>query len=162
MNLAGRARGFYETLIRFGTLLQSPILLVLRLYWGWSFFQTGKGKLLKLDDIAAYFTELNIPLPKLSAILAGSTECIGGLLLMVGLCSRLVSIPLFFTMLVAYWTADHAALVGIFSDPDAFLEAAPFLFLLTSVLVLAFGPGVFSLDWLLGKKLGSPPRTSAL
>jgi putative oxidoreductase len=82
------------------------------------------------------------------------------LLLLVGLCSRLVSVPLAFTMLVAYFTADREALVGIFSEPDKFLAADPFLFLLTTLIVLAFGPGVFSLDWLIARKLrreGSEP-----
>ncbi len=160
MNLVARARSLYQALIRFSSLLQSPVLLLMRLYWGWSFFQSGKGKLLHLDDIAAYFSDLNIPLPKLNAILAGSTECVGGLLLLVGLGSRLISIPLIFTMLIAYWTADREAFTGIFSNPDGFLEATPFLFLLTAILVLAFGPGVFSLDWLLGKILGTKPRSS--
>ncbi|MEO8353559.1 MAG: DoxX family protein [Chthoniobacteraceae bacterium] len=160
MNLVARVRWLYETLIRFGTLLQSPVLLVMRLYWGWSFFQTGKGKLGHLDDIAEYFTDLNIPFPKFNAILAGSTECIGGLLLLIGLASRLVSIPLIVIMLIAYWTADREALTGIFEKPDAFLEATPFLFLLTCIFILSFGPGMFSIDWLLGKKLGSKPRSS--
>jgi len=56
-------------------------------------------------------------------------------------------------MLVAYFTADREALSSIFSDPDKFLGADPFLFLLTAIIVLAFGPGVFSLDWLIARKL---------
>ncbi len=148
-----KARRAYELLARAANKLQSPLLLVMRLYWGWSFFVTGKGKLLNLDKTAEFFAGLNIPLPKLNAAFAGSTECIGGLLLLVGLGSRLVSIPLAVMMLVAYFTADREALLGIFSDPDKFLAADPFLFLLTALLVLAFGPGVFSLDWLLARKL---------
>jgi putative oxidoreductase len=125
---------------------------VIRLYWGWSFFLTGKGKLLNLDKTTAFFTELNLPLPKLNAIMAGSTECLGGLLLLLGLGSRFVSVPLMFTMVVAYATADQEALAKIFSDTDKFTEAAPFLFLLASVIVFAFGPGKISVDALLGKK----------
>jgi len=55
-------------------------------------------------------------------------------------------------MLVAYATADKEALLAITSDPDQFLGAAPFLFLLASLLVLAFGPGKLSLDHLLARK----------
>jgi len=153
-----KARWGYERFAQTASLLQSPLLLVLRLYWGWSFFVTGKGKLLNLDKTAEFFSGLGLPFPKLNALLAGSTECFGGLLLLVGLGSRLVSLPLAFTMLVAYFTADREALFGLFRDPDTFLAASPFLFLLVAVIVLAFGPGVFSLDWLLAKKLGTSPE----
>lgn len=131
--------------------LQSPLLLIIRLYWGISFAQTGWGKLMNLDRTAGYFASLNIPMPKLNAIMAGSTECFGGALLALGLFARPASIPLIGTMLVAYYTADREALLAITSDPDKFLTAAPFLFLLASLVVLAFGPGKLSLDALFGR-----------
>ncbi len=132
--------------------LQSPLLLVIRLYWGVSFAQTGWGKLMNLDRTAEFFGGLGLPLPKLNALLAGATECGGGLLLALGLFARPVAVPLAFTMLVAYTTADREALLAITSDPEQFLGAAPFLFLLAALLVLAFGPGKLSLDHLLARK----------
>lgn len=136
-----------ETLgAKLGSALQSPLLLLLRLYWGWSFAQTGWGKLMHLDRTAGFFASLGIPAPTLNAILAGGTECAGGLLLLLGLGARLVSVPLAFVMIVAYATADREAVQALFSDPEKFVTAAPFLFLLTALLVLAFGPGKFSLD----------------
>jgi len=128
--------------------LQSPLLLVIRLYWGWQFFRTGRGKLLHLDRTADYFASLHIPAPKLNAFLAGSTECVCGLLLLVGLFARAASVPVTVTLLVAYVTADREAFLSFFSDPDKFLGATPFLFLLAVLLVLAFGPGRYSLDHL--------------
>jgi putative oxidoreductase len=77
------------------------LLLVIRPYWGWSFFLTGKGKLLNLEKTTAFFTELNLPLPKMNALMAGSAECVSELLLMPGLGSRRVSVPLMATMGVA-------------------------------------------------------------
>jgi putative oxidoreductase len=133
---------------RLSVCLQSPLLLAIRLYWGWSFFQTGKGKLLHLGRTAAYFGSLGIPLPKLNVVLAGGTECLGGLLLVIGLFSRVASLPLVFTLSIAYLTAEHEALHAVFSDPDKFTGATPFLFLFAVVVVLAFGPGKFSLDHL--------------
>jgi len=128
-------------------------LLSIRLYWGWQFFLTGKGKLFHLDDTASFFAELNLPLPKFQALLAGGVECFGGLLLLVGLASRMTALPLIFTMLVAYATAHREELSGLFTDSDTFVTAAPFLFLLASVTVFVFGPGRISLDHLLsGKK----------
>jgi putative oxidoreductase len=156
MNTPGlipRITDTYALLVRLASSLRSPLLLVLRLYWGWSFFQTGMGKLGNLGQTAEFFGTLGIPFPTLNAAMAGATECFGGLLLLVGLASRLVTLPLIITMIVAYLTADLEAVKGIFSDPDKFLEAAPFLFLLTCVIVFVFGPGAFSLDHLLGKKL---------
>ncbi len=136
--------------------LPSPLLLVIRLYWGIAFALTGWGKLTHLDKTAGYFESINIPLPKLNALLAGSTECFGGALLALGLFGRPASVPLIFTMIVAYATAEREALMAITSDPDKFVTAGPFLFLLASLLVLAFGPGKLSVDHLLGRnKAGS-------
>jgi putative oxidoreductase len=134
--------------------LQSPFLLIIRLYWGWQFFLTGKGKLMHLDKTAGFFATLHIPMPKLNAIMAGSTECFGGLLLLLGLGSRIATVPLIGTMIVAYLTADSEAVRNIFSKPDAFLSADEFLFLLTSVIVLIFGPGIFSLDAIIARVRG--------
>lgn len=139
-------------LVKVATFLQDPLLLAIRLYWGWQFFQTGKGKLMNLDNTTGFFIDLGIPFPRLSAILAGSTECFGGLLLLVGLASRLTAVPLIFTMIVAYLTADHDKVMGIFDDPDAFVTAAPFLFLLAALIVFTFGPGRFSVDARIGRQ----------
>ena len=54
---------------------------------------------------------------------SAATECFGGLLLLAGLCSRLVSIPLMVLLSVAYLTADLDKVKMIFSDPDKFLTA---------------------------------------
>jgi putative oxidoreductase len=51
-------------------------------------------------------------------------------------------------MCIAYLTADHEAVTSIFSDPDKFTGADPFLFLFAAVLVFCFGPGKFALDTL--------------
>jgi len=135
------------------TVLQSLLLLIIRLYWGWGFFLTGKGKLMDLSRPTEFFQSLGIPFPHAQAILAGATECFGGLLLIAGLCSRLISIPLTILLTVAYLTADLDKVKVIFSDPDKFLAADEFLFLFLVVLVFAFGPGKFSIDWLLKRKI---------
>ncbi|MFN0079745.1 MAG: DoxX family protein [Prosthecobacter sp.] len=131
---------------RIAALLPDPLLLGIRFYWGWQFFQTGKGKLEDISAPTAFFTELGIPFPQLNAILAGSTECLGGLLLLIGLFSRIVTVPLMFTMIVAYLTAHLDVVKTIWSDSDSFVTAAPFLFLLASLIIFTFGPGKFSID----------------
>jgi putative oxidoreductase len=142
----------YRRLITAASLLQSPLLLAMRLYWGWQFFETGKGKLMNHEKVTAFFQSLHIPLPSLNVYLAGSIECFGGLLLLLGLGSRLICVPLIFTMIIAYLTAELDTVKNIFQNPDKFVSADPFLFMLVCFVVLAFGPGKFSLDCLLEKK----------
>jgi putative oxidoreductase len=137
-----------ERLTALGTGTQSLLLLVLRLWWGWSFFLTGRGKLLHLDRTAEFFSGLGIPAAKTNALLAGSVECAGGLLLMAGLGTRLAAVPLIVTLLTAYATAEREALLAIASNPDQFTGATPFLFLLAVLILFAFGPGKLSLDHL--------------
>ena len=151
-----RLRIAYSWLVCGASWLQSPFLLIIRLYWGWEFFQSGKGKLMDLSRPTDYFASLHIPFPAANAVIAGTTECVGGLLLLVGLASRLISIPLTILLIVAYLTADSDALHAIFSDPDKFLGATEFQFLFATLIVLVFGPGFFSLDTLLGKIFSTP------
>ncbi|MEO6567810.1 MAG: DoxX family protein [Opitutaceae bacterium] len=146
MSIASNYAKLDRRLATLGGWLQSPGLFLVRLWWGWSFFQTGKSKLMNLDKTTAFFESLQIPMPKLSAITAGSVECIGGLLLLVGLFSRAVSVPLMFTMVTAYVTAHTDAWNAIISNTDKFTGAKPFLFLFAALLVFAFGPGRLSLD----------------
>ena len=156
-SLTKTATQAHALLVKCGTMLQSPLLLAMRLWWGWSFYLTGKGKLMHHAETAEFFQTLGIPMPGLNAWIAGSVECFGGLFLMAGLASRLTAVPLSITMIVAYLTADNEALKSIFGDTDKFTSATPFLFLLTALLVLAFGPGIFSIDRLLARKFSPLP-----
>jgi putative oxidoreductase len=149
----------YRLLIQAAAYLKSPLLLSIRLYWGWQFFQTGKGKLMHPDKVTEFFQSLHIPFPAFNVYLAGGTECFGGLLLLIGLGSRLISLPLIFVTVIAYLTADIDKVKHIFSDPDKFVTADPFLFMLAAIIVLAFGPGAFSLDRLIGNKLSRKNKT---
>src|SRR5258708_17529875 len=99
MNLSSGYSKLDGLLATLGGWLQPVLLLVIRGWWGWSFFLTGKGKLLNLEKTTAFFTDLGLPMPKLNAIMAGSTECFGGLLLLLGLGSRLLGVPVIFPML---------------------------------------------------------------
>jgi putative oxidoreductase len=145
---------YYGLLIGTGTHLQSPFLLAVRLYWGWQFAQTGWAKLSDLGKVTGFFTQLGIPAPALNALFVSGLEFVGGLLLMAGLGSRLIAVPLVIDMIVAYMTADREALLSFLSDPDKFTAAAPYTFLIASLLVLIFGPGRFSVDAILSALRG--------
>ena len=146
---------YYRLLIRVSSSLQSPFLLAVRLYWGWQFIETGLGKLSGIGRVVGFFTDLGIPAPALNAYFVSALEFGGGLLLILGLGSRLIALPLVVNMLVAYITADREALFSIFSSPDKFTGAAPFTFLVASLMALIFGPGNISLDALLQRRIGS-------
>ncbi|MCX5658676.1 MAG: DoxX family protein [Planctomycetota bacterium] len=136
---------------RIGAWLAPFVLLGMRLLVGVCFFYTGKGKLEHLDRTTDFFTDLHIPMPHLNAIMAGSTEMIGGICLAMGLAGRLTSVPLVFTMLVALGTAHREATLNVFNEPDKFIEQAPIPFLMTVLVVLCFGPGPLSVDGLVGR-----------
>src|SRR5271170_7913551 len=140
------AEKYYRLFIRVSSSLESPLLLAVRLYWGWQFMQTGWAKLNDIGKVAGFFTTLGIPAPVLNAYFVSALEFGGGLLLVLGLGSRLIALPLVVDMVVAYITADREALFSIISDPDKFTAAAPFTFLVASLVVLIFGAGWFSLD----------------
>jgi putative oxidoreductase len=77
------------------------------------------------------------------------------LLLLLGLGGRVVPLPLIGTMIVAYLTAESDALHALTSDPDKFVAAAPFMFLLAALIIFVFGPGKLSLDAVFAKKTAS-------
>jgi putative oxidoreductase len=129
--------------------LQSLFLLFVRLYWGWQFCQTGWGKLHNLPHVVEYFTSLGVPAPALNAYFVSGLEFVGGILLILGLGGRLIALPLTIDMIVAYVLGDRAALLSFFSKPGDFYAAAPFTFLMASLIVLIFGSGRFSLDYLI-------------
>jgi putative oxidoreductase len=133
--------------------LQSAFLLAVRLYWGRQFAQTGWGKMHNIPRFTEIFTNLNIPFPAFNAHFIAGLEFFGGILLIIGLGSRFISLLLAANMFVAYWTADHEALASIFSDPGKFYIADPFTFLFASLIILIFGAGYLSLDALLAKRL---------
>ena len=144
-----RATALYRTFANSASFLQSPILLAVRLYWGWQFFQTGWGKLQDIAKVTDFFTNLGLPFPNVTAYIVGTSECVGGVLLFLGLGSRLISLPLLADMVGAYVTADREALKAIFSEPGKFYAADPYTFLFASLLILVFGPGKISLDALI-------------
>jgi len=139
----------YALLVRVGNSLQSPLLLFVRLYWGWQFVVDGWGKLHNLPKVIEYFGSLGLPAPGPTAYFVSILELVGGILLALGLGGRFIALLLTANMTVAYITGDREALLSIFSDPDKFSAAAPFTYLMASLVILIFGPGRYSLDYLI-------------
>jgi putative oxidoreductase len=123
-------------------------LLLLRLYFGWGFISAGLGKLLNVETHTGFFRDWGIPLPTFNVYMAGTTETVCGFLLMIGAASRLITIPLIGTMLVAYLTAHTEQFYALFDSETraTFFKAPPFPYLFTCLVVLFFGPGRISID----------------
>lgn len=142
----------YGFLVAVGNHLQSPLLLLIRFIWGVQLMEAGWGKLTNISKPIDYFTQLGIPFPVENAWLVGFTETFGGLFLALGLLSRLTAIPLIINFIVAYITTEQDALHKLLKlDSDDFFAAAPFLYLFAAVITLAFGPGAYSLDYLIAR-----------
>jgi putative oxidoreductase len=154
-NLFTQLQQLYDRFFDLVSYLQSPFLLLVRLYWGWQLIESGWGKLHHLDKVTDFFTSLGLPMPAQTAVAISCLEFFGGIFLAIGLLSRLTALALTINLIVAYITADREALFSIFSDPDKFYAAAPYTFLIASLIILIFGPGKFAVDTLLGLRSGA-------
>jgi putative oxidoreductase len=149
-----RTLALYQKLRRAGTIAAPFVLLLIRLAWGWELVESGFGHLTHLDQTTQFFATLNIPAPQANAILSGTTEMLGGALWMLGLGVRVVSIPLLINFCVAYLTASRDKVVHLFTqDPSNFIDDTAFPFLVTSLLMIAFGAGALSIDALIKRWL---------
>jgi putative oxidoreductase len=124
--------------------------LLLRLFIGYFFLQTGWAKVGILDAMAERFAGWGIPLPALNAALSAYTECLGGALTVLGLATRLAAIALCFNMIVAIAVVNLKS-VTTFNE---FFDLSEPLYALVFLWLLCAGPGPVSLDRLLAKRMG--------
>src|SRR5258708_14010748 len=87
--------------------LQSPFLLLLRLYWGWQLAQSGWGKLHHLSNVAEYFATLGLPLPTQRAVFISCVELFGVFFLSLGPASRITRLLLPVNLAIAYAIGDR-------------------------------------------------------
>jgi putative oxidoreductase len=130
-------------------------LLVCRIALGWEFIISGWLKLHDRAGTTHYFSQLGIPAPGFNAVLVTGTELICGTLLLIGLFSRLATIPLTITMIVALLTAKHAEIHGL----NGLFFQVEFAYICMFLVLFVFGPGAVSLDALVGRALERRHRT---
>jgi putative oxidoreductase len=141
----------YEFVPRWALPFKPIASALARVTVGWVFVTTGWGKLNNLPDIVAYFAELGIPYPELQAPFVATIELVCGALVLAGLFTRLASIPLIGTMIVAIATAQWpqvdslATLLGLVES----LYIVVFAYLATD------GAGPLSLDALVKRAVDS-------
>jgi putative oxidoreductase len=122
--------------------------LLIRIYFGYFWTETGWGKIQNLGAFTQHFVEWGIPHPHFSAVLSGYTEWIGGILIMFGLLTRMVSIPLMFNMLVAIVQVKWAKVTSI-AD---FVEMDEALYMFIFFWLMMAGPGRASIDHLIWRR----------
>lgn len=120
--ILGRAQSGYDAIFKRLKFLDGIPLLALRIYLAPIFIKAGYGKLQLGAENVGFFERfaadpnivqwfanpdwgLGLPAPELMAFLAGWSEFLGGWLILFGLFTRLIAIPLMITMIVAAVTA---------------------------------------------------------
>ena len=159
--LIAKIRQWHDQFFGLVSYLQSPFLVFVRLYFGWQLAQSGWGKLHHLSGVAEYFGTLGLPMPAQMAVFIACLEFFGGIFLALGLLSRITCLVLTVNMIMAYVIGDHEALFSFISDPDKFVAAAPFVFLVVSLIVLIFGAGMISVDAAIAFFFGSSQAKQA-
>ncbi len=152
--LTDRLSRFRRLVLRVSTGLRWLPPTVARLTLGWVFVESGWGKLHNLEKVIGYFTDLGIPAPQIQAPLAAGTEFVCGVLMLLGLATRLASLPLIGTMIVAILTARRSEITGI-SDVFGFIE---YLYIALCLWLGAYGAGPISLDAVFGRKFEAGER----
>ena len=124
--------------------------LIMRLIVGYTFMLSGWEKLTSLPQIIENFTEWGIPFPKILTPFVSGVECFGGVMLILGLFTRIPAAMLAVVMVVAIKSAkwgDIDSLETLLGFEEATYFAA-FMWLAIA------GPGDASLDRLLVNAVG--------
>jgi putative oxidoreductase len=120
---------------------------------GVAFITSGWGKVNNLEKVTAFFTELGIPAPALQARFVSWVELVCGTLVLLGLGTRLASIPLICTMIVALITAKAEDIAGV-SDLVGTIE---FTYIVLLAWLVVVGGGALSLDRLIARRASADP-----
>ena len=126
-----------------------------RLAVGLLFVSTGWGKVHDIPKVTSFFEHLGIPAPGFNAVLVGYSELICGSLLVVGLFTRLATIPLAVSMVVAILTAKMSEIHGLFD----LVGADEFTYLIVLVMIAIIGPGAVAIDGFIARALGAAAET---
>jgi putative oxidoreductase len=137
--------------------------LLTRLTLGYTFFLTGRGKLTNpvfFQNLVDMITERGIPFPVANAYFVASLEFFGGLLLVLGLLTRLTALALAGTMAVALkWKDFLSSWKPDF--PQGPLDFDEWVILVFLAWLVLHGPGVVSVDTQVKKWLFDTPAAPA-
>jgi putative oxidoreductase len=129
--------------------------LFARLVVGWVFMWSGWSKLHNLPAMIQNFTEWGIPFPHLMTPFVSGVEFVGGLLLLLGLFTRVAAVPLVIVMVVATLSAKWAQVDSL----ETLLGFEEIAYMALFGWLAVAGPGPVSLDhWLLRQASSAPRR----
>lgn len=114
------------------------LALVSRVFIGAAMASHGYPKLMGMSGFSANMAKMGIPFPEVTAALVMLVELLGGILIVIGWKTRLSAFAVTMVMFGAAFIV-HA------SDPFAKKEMA-LLYAAACILLMASGPGRFSLD----------------
>jgi putative oxidoreductase len=163
-----RAGGLYCCFSRMASKGQSPFLLLIRVYIGYQCVKSGVLHLHHFQQTVDAFKSWDIPFPTANVVFSGLTEIVGGSLLLLGLVARLASLALVGNFTVAFLAVNlsdphyRELLHNFWNNQDVLLKDDAFAFLMTSIIVLIFGPGIFSLDGMIRRRLIGRPVVTPL
>jgi len=123
--------------------------LLARVTVGWVFATTGWGKLNNLQKVIDYFSDLGIPYPEIQVPFASANEFVCGVLVLLGLATRVASIPLIVVMLVAIRSAQWENV----DSAAALLGLVEWSYIAIFAWLAIAGPGAVSLDALIARAL---------
>lgn len=128
----------------------SAAMVLVRLLVGGVFFLEGVKKFLFADQWGAgRFARIGIPAPHLMGPFVGVVEIVCGFLVLVGLLTRLASVPLIIDISVAIASTKIPILLKSGFWPMEAEARTDYSMLLGSLYLLIVGAGVWSLDaWL--------------
>ncbi|MES2219824.1 MAG: DoxX family protein [Acidobacteriota bacterium] len=135
---------------------QAAIMLI-RLLVGWVFISEGIQKFLYPAALGVgRFAQIGIPAPHFTAPFVGSVEIVFGLLILLGLFTRLATIPLLITIVVALLTTKVPFLVKHGFWAALHESRTDVSMLLGLIFLLIVGAGSISLDAHLPRRDSSP------
>jgi putative oxidoreductase len=145
-----------KKLLEFNTIFANKLLyfnniplLLIRLTLAFGFFGPAMMKLKDTETIIEWFEGMGMPFPVLNAYLATYTETFGFIFLAFGFATRLISIPLMIIMFVAIKTVHLSN--GFEASNNGF--EIPLYYAIMLLVLLIYGPGKYSLDYYISKKL---------
>lgn len=127
--------------------------LLARITVGWVFLWSGWGKLGALPQVIENFRGWGVPMPEVLAPFVSGLEFVGGILLLLGLCTRLIAVPLAIVMIVAIKSVFWAEVDSLLF----LLGLSEFAYLAIFLWLAAAGAGAVSLDHLLLRRVEVKP-----
>jgi putative oxidoreductase len=125
----------------------SPAVILVRLTVGAVFLSEGIQKFINPSEVGAgRFAKIGLPSPEILAPFVGTFEILCGVLVLLGLLTRLAALPLIVIMLVAIFSTKVPILLDKGFWAMAHEARTDWSMLLGSIFLMIVGAGAWSID----------------